>query len=51
MLARLADAAALAYRHVEAEALRHQIITLRTQPAGLSFDGLQTVPNGSLRSG
>jgi hypothetical protein len=29
MLARLAEAAALAYRHVEADALRRQIVTLR----------------------
>ncbi|MDR3529407.1 MAG: hypothetical protein P4L90_02450 [Rhodopila sp.] len=38
MLARLAEAAALAYRHVEADALRRQVATLRTQTVGLSFD-------------
>jgi hypothetical protein len=32
MLARLAEAAALAYRHVEADALRRQIATFRSQP-------------------
>ena len=31
MLARLAEAAALSYRHVEADALRRQVQTLRTQ--------------------
>lgn len=38
MLARLAEAAALAYRHVEADGLRRQITTLRMQPMELSVD-------------
>ncbi len=47
MLVRLADAAALAYRHIEADALRRQIAILRTQPIGPSFDTLETVPTSS----
>jgi hypothetical protein len=37
MLTRLAEAAALAYRHVEANALRLQLANLRPQPAGVAF--------------
>jgi hypothetical protein len=47
MLARLAEAAALAYRHVEADALRRQIATFRSQPMELSFDTPGTVPTDS----
>jgi hypothetical protein len=36
MLARLAEAAALAYRHVEADALRGQIATFRSEPVEMS---------------
>jgi hypothetical protein len=36
MLARLAETAALAYRHAEADELRRQLATLRTRPVGLS---------------
>jgi hypothetical protein len=45
MLTRLAEAAALAYRHVEANALRRHIANLPTQPVdGLDFDATETVP-------
>jgi hypothetical protein len=37
MLAQLAEAAALAYRHVEANALRLQVANLGPQPMGLAF--------------
>jgi hypothetical protein len=47
MLARLAEAAALAYRHVEADALRRQIATFRLQSMELSFDTPGTVPTDS----
>jgi hypothetical protein len=43
MLGRLAEAAALAYRHVEADALRLQITKIRTRPTGLAFGS--PVPN------
>jgi hypothetical protein len=49
MLARLAEAAALAYRHVEADALRRQIATFRSQPMELSFDTPGTVPADSAK--
>ena len=38
MLSRLAEAAALAYRHIEADGLRRQIATLRMQPLAMSID-------------
>jgi hypothetical protein len=43
MLVRLAEAAALAYRHVEAEALRRQIETFQSQPMELSLHTPETV--------
>jgi hypothetical protein len=47
MLARLADAAALAYRHIETEALRRQIITFQSQLMELSYDTPGTVSTDS----
>ena len=48
MLARLAEAAALAYRHAEAVALRRQIATLRSQPGGQSFGASGTLATDSV---
>lgn len=43
MLARLAEAAALAYRHAEADELRRQLATLRTQPTRTLLEAPETV--------
>jgi hypothetical protein len=48
MLGRLAEAAALAYRHVEADALRLQIAKLRTRPTGMAFGS--SVPDEAART-
>ncbi len=47
MLAQLAEAAALAYRHVEADALRRQIATFRSQPMEQPFYTPGPVPTDS----
>jgi hypothetical protein len=47
MLARLAEAAALAYQNVEADALRRQVATFRSQSVAPSFDTPGTVSTDS----
>jgi hypothetical protein len=50
MLARLAEAAALAYRHIEADILRRQLAALRMQSADLPYETSKTAPEETVPS-